>query len=232
MNYIFEDTIRFDTVDRSLTHVETDDNISLAASVSTLLEYFIKNQGSVITRNKLLDEIFKKNELVDSDSNLSQNISILRKGFRDLGVEKDILVTKPRVGVLLTNDVKVISVSRQEVHSSSSKNNQASRFKLLHIMWSLLLIPLLWGLFYVPSFRLSGASSLPVPDILAGCKVHVLNTAEDAKSRVAALIRSESFQCDDQDIFYYLENTSVDITFDSLVHCRPSAREGANKFLI
>ncbi len=92
MNYIFEDTIRFDALDRSLTHLETKDNISLATSVSVLLEYFIKNQGAVIARDTLLDDIFKKNELVDSDSNLSQNISMLRKGFRDLGVDKDILV--------------------------------------------------------------------------------------------------------------------------------------------
>lgn len=111
MNYIFEDTIRFDALDRSLTHLETKDNISLATSVSVLLEYFIKNQGAVIARDTLLDDIFKKNELVDSDSNLSQNISMLRKGFRDLGVDKDILVTKPRIGLLLPEDVKVTSTT-------------------------------------------------------------------------------------------------------------------------
>ncbi|VUS33372.1 winged helix-turn-helix domain-containing protein [Klebsiella spallanzanii] len=226
MNYIFEDTIRFDAVDRSLTHIETDDNISLAASVSALLEYFIKNQGAVITRNTLLDDIFKKNELVDSDSNLSQNVSMLRKGFRDLGMGKDILVTKPRVGLLLPDDVKVTSIARQNTHSSPSKKNPFFCMHPLYMMWSLLLIPLLWGLFNVQSFRSSGSSSLPVAETLAGCKVHVLNNAEDARHRATALIHAESFQCDEQDIFYYLENNSVNIPFDSLVHCRPSTSMG------
>lgn len=95
MDYIIEDTIRFNTEDRSLTHVETSDNIFLAMPGCFLLEYLVKNQGTVFTRNQLLDDIFKKNELVDSDSNLSQNVSMLRKSFRDLGISKDILLTKP-----------------------------------------------------------------------------------------------------------------------------------------
>lgn len=45
MDYIIEDTIRFNTKDRSLTHVETSDNIFLAMPGCFLLEYLVKNQG-------------------------------------------------------------------------------------------------------------------------------------------------------------------------------------------
>lgn len=115
MDYIIEDTIRFNTKDRSLTHVETSDNIFLAMPGCFLLEYLVKNQGTVFTRNQLLDDIFKKNELVDSDCNLSQNVSMLRKSFRDLGISKDVLLTKPRIGLLLSEEVKVTEISQPPV---------------------------------------------------------------------------------------------------------------------
>lgn len=226
MNYIFEDTIRFDALDRSLTHLETKDNISLATSVSVLLEYFIKNQGAVIARDTLLDDIFKKNELVDSDSNLSQNISMLRKGFRDLGVDKDILVTKPRIGLLLPEDVKVTSTTRQESQPLPVVKGLKSCIKPFYIMWSLLLIPLFFGLFNLQSLRQLGTLPLSAAETIAGCKVQVLSKSEEAKQRIAALIQAESFQCNEQDVFYYLENDSVDILFESLVHCRSSASAG------
>lgn len=60
MKYIFEDIIDFDVEGCSLTHVETNDHIPLASICVNLLEYFIQNQGTVINRNRLLEDIFKK----------------------------------------------------------------------------------------------------------------------------------------------------------------------------
>lgn len=223
MNYIFEDTIRFDVEDRSLTHVETNDNIALAMSGCVLLEYLIQHQGAVITRNRLLDDIFKKNELVDSDSNLSQNISMLRKGFRDLGVDKDILVTKPRIGLLLPEDVKVSSVSQATSRSASWKFGKKSCIKTLYFMLSFLVVSLFFGWSGLQSSRIFSTFPVSKAVSLGGCKVHILDKVDDAKTRIAALIQKESLQCEEQDIFYYLENDLVNTRFESLVRCRNSA---------
>ncbi|PXW43987.1 DNA-binding winged helix-turn-helix (wHTH) protein [Klebsiella oxytoca] len=221
MNYIFEDTIRFDAKERSLTHIETHDIVSLAWSGCVLLEYLIQNQGATISRNCLLDDIFKKNELVDSDSNLSQNISMLRKGFRDLGVDKDILVTKPRVGLLLPEEVKVAPVSRKPPLVAASGSSTKNRITPMLLLWPLLLVLLLPGLSYLQPrlFSMLPAASAVNID---GCKVNILNNRDDAPQRIAALIQKESLQCDDRDTFYYLDNDPINVIFETLVHCRTS----------
>lgn len=220
MDYIIEDTIRFNTEDRSLTHVETSDNIFLAMPGCFLLEYLVKNQGTVFTRNQLLDDIFKKNELVDSDSNLSQNVSMLRKSFRDLGISKDVLLTKPRIGLLLSEEVKVTEMSPQSTATLKKKFNIPSGVSLFSILLSLSVALLLsvWS-----HFQHKGHfSALPLPEAenINGCKVHILSKAEEAKKNIASLIQKESLQCNDQDVLYYLENDSVDIAIESLVYCR------------
>lgn len=220
MDYIIEDTIRFNTKDRSLTHVETRDNIFLTMPGCFLLEYLVKNQGTVFTRNQLLDDIFKKNELVDSDCNLSQNVSMLRKSFRDLGISKDILLTKPRIGLLLSEEVKVTEISQPPVGTLKKKFNIKSWVNHFSILLSISVALLLsvWSHFQ----HQDHFSALPLPkaETINGCKVHILSKAEEAKDSIARLIQKESLQCDAQDVLYYLENDSVNIATESLVHCR------------
>lgn len=222
MDYIIEDTIRFNTEDRSLTHVETSDNIFLAMPGCFLLEYLVKNQGTVFTRNQLLDDIFKKNELVDSDSNLSQNVSMLRKSFRDLGISKDILLTKPRIGLLLSEEVKVTEMSPQPTRTLKKKFSIKSGINLFSILLSLTVALLLSVWSYIYHQEHFSALPLPKAENINGCKVHILSKTEQAKESLASLIQKESLQCNDEDVLYYLENDSVNIATESLVHCRSS----------
>lgn len=107
MTYVFEEVISFNPKNRCLMHIKTNDEVSVSSSGCALLEYLIDHQGSIVSRNNLLDDVFKKNHHTDSSCNLSQSISTLRKGFRDLGIHNEILVTYPRVGLMLPETVKV-----------------------------------------------------------------------------------------------------------------------------
>lgn len=107
MSYILDKTIKFCTIEKGLRCIGSGDFISLPYACNKILEYFIENKGRLITRSEILDEIFKKNELVDSECNLSQHISLLRKSFRELGFLKELFITKRRMGMVMPKDIKV-----------------------------------------------------------------------------------------------------------------------------
>lgn len=220
MVYIFEGVVKFDVNDCSLTHTETSDYISLAKTGVILLEYLIKNQGVIVGRNLLLDDIFKKNDRTDSDCNLSQTLSMLRKGFRDLGLNKDILVTKPRVGLLLPEEVTIEFCSEEKPHNLLKKVDYK-----VHIVFFSMLILLATAFFYSNAvqkeysfFTIKSSSIEPLN--IHGCKVYILNKEGDAEKRISALIRKESLPCEGEDSIYYLDNSMDNGTIDSLVHCR------------
>lgn len=226
MRYVFENLISFDVQDRSLTHIQTNDNISLATTGVVLLEYLIENQGCIVTRNRLLADIFKKNDRTDSDSNLSHNISMLRKGFRDLGIKTDIIVTKPRVGLVLPENIKIKPI--HDEYPQSLKNKHAYKKSLK----ALCLIPLfiLTSIFSVlmEKNNLSHPGKTYSDDFVDvdGCKVYILHKKEDVRERISELITKESLPCGKQDSFYYLDNDLGNALIESLIHCQTSANSG------
>lgn len=222
MKYILEDIIRFNTDDGTLTHLHTDDNIPLASSGCILLEYLIHHQGAVVTRNRLLDDIFKKNELVDSNSNLSQNISMLRKGFRDLGIDKDILVTKPRIGLLLPENVKITPDTHDPPQVMQPERGRRTFSMPSYKMIIPVVVMFFLGLYQLQISRVFSHQISAGVELISGCKVYVMNSAENARARVAELLKKEAFTCSDRDLFYFLENDKVSVLFESLVHCHTS----------
>ncbi|EOI1393208.1 transcriptional regulator [Klebsiella oxytoca] len=228
MTYLFEEIIKFDVRNNCLIHIETDDNIRLAPSGCMLLERFIHNQGKIITRNQLLEDIFKKNNRTDSDSNLSQSISMLRKGFRDLGVDKDILITKPRVGLLLSEEVKIEPFNEDKIHPLNGILNNTISIKFMYPILLFILISVVSALFFFYPLFLSGMNSSDeaMAVNINGCKVYILNHQNAVREHVAILIRQQFLQCDDRDSFYYPDNDPVAVSFDSLVHCRTTSSNG------
>ncbi|MFA1240779.1 winged helix-turn-helix domain-containing protein [Serratia odorifera] len=222
MNYIFEDIIEFNTREHCLIHAKTNDIIPLNIPGSNLLEYLIKNKGSAIPRDRLLDDIFKKNELVDSSSNLSQNLSMLRKGFRDLGIEKDILVTKPRVGVLLSDEVRLDVINDNKANANTKKINIKNNKKTMLVACFIFSIILLFCFFDIRLIRLLSTENANEVVNIDGCEVHIINKDNDAKSNVEKLLKKTALLCDKKDTVYYLDNDSIKTKFESLIHCRSS----------
>ncbi|WPM85044.1 hypothetical protein QNH14_00545 [Apirhabdus apintestini] len=54
-----------------------------------------------------MDEVWKKSKVLVSSNTFYQNISILRKGLKRIGIEEDIIVTIPRVGLTLDSQCQI-----------------------------------------------------------------------------------------------------------------------------
>ncbi len=94
MKYKINALIYYDAADGSLTLNEGTTETQLTITANSLLFFFIQHPG-IITRDEVLKKVWDDNGLVSSNSNLNQYLSLLRKTFRQYGIE-NIIVTIPK----------------------------------------------------------------------------------------------------------------------------------------
>lgn len=106
MKYKVDNIISFDADLNILTHIETQECISLTMSQSMLLELILKSQSEVLTRDTIIDILWRRHGINTTGNTLNQYISLLRKLFTHFGVT-ELIVTIPRVGVRLNPNVLI-----------------------------------------------------------------------------------------------------------------------------
>lgn len=104
MRFDIEGFITFDTEDASLVNLLTGDCVELSQTSTRLLAELLNHRGDILSRNEIFQAVFDKYGARASNSNLNQYISTLRRNLCDLGVEKEIIVTVPRIGFKIAED--------------------------------------------------------------------------------------------------------------------------------
>jgi DNA-binding winged helix-turn-helix (wHTH) protein/TolB-like protein/Tfp pilus assembly protein PilF len=92
---------RLDPRTRSVWH--QDEQIHLPFKASELLCLLVENRGEVVTKDEIWSRVW--NDEFIEETNLTHNIYLLRKTFRDLGAG-DLIKTVPRRGYRLAVDVR------------------------------------------------------------------------------------------------------------------------------
>lgn len=114
MIYDIEHTVLFDSDLNILTHIETEECISLTMSQSLLLEIILNSESKILSRDTIIDELWHNYGVSSSVHTLNQYISLLRKLFVHFGVQ-DVIVTLPRVGLRLNPDIDVkVTINKHE----------------------------------------------------------------------------------------------------------------------
>lgn len=80
-----------------------------ARCLSTLLD----NQGRLVTQKMLFEAVWERYDLEPSSNSLYQSISTIRKNMSLLGINKTIIVTRPREGFFIPDDI-LIEVIRDD----------------------------------------------------------------------------------------------------------------------
>lgn len=104
-----------------------DEIIPLTPKVFELLLYLVRNNGRTIEKDELLREIWT--DTIVEESNLSQNISILRRVLGEKRGEHQFIVTVPGHGYKFVAEVASES-SKFRVQSSKLSEVQDSEFKI------------------------------------------------------------------------------------------------------
>ncbi len=76
-----------------------DNALEITKNELRVLYYLIKNQGNIVSREDLMDYLWKSNLFVD-DNTLSVNVTRLRKKLEEIGVE-DAIETRRGLGYIM-----------------------------------------------------------------------------------------------------------------------------------
>lgn len=113
MRFDIEGFITFDSENAYLVNRLTGDRVDLSQTSSRLLNVLLNHHGDILSRNEIFQSVFDKFGARASNSNLNQYISMLRRTLNDLGVEKEIIVTVPRVGFKISKKATVVHAGEQ-----------------------------------------------------------------------------------------------------------------------
>jgi len=106
MIYIINDIITFNSDDCTLSHIPTQESLSLSISSGRLFEQLLNSGGEILARDTLLTEVWDKYGLRGSNSNLNQYLSIVRRALAAFGCE-NLIITIPKIGIRLNTEIKV-----------------------------------------------------------------------------------------------------------------------------
>ena len=106
MIYIIDEQITYNSDDCTLSHLPTQETLSLSISSGRLFERLLNSDGEILSRDSLLTEVWDKYGLRGSNSNLNQYLSILRRALAAYGCE-NLIITIPKIGIRLNTEIKI-----------------------------------------------------------------------------------------------------------------------------
>ncbi|WP_434642567.1 winged helix-turn-helix domain-containing protein [Klebsiella sp. I138] len=127
MKYIIQDSVSYNPQDGTLRSSDQPDDVTtLTKTASSLLAVLLDDRG-VVPRDYLIETVWGSQGLTGSYNNLNQYLSILRRAFRQYGLD-DIILSMPRMGVQLNPALRVIQVFDEEDDTTSHEGAGEQRF--------------------------------------------------------------------------------------------------------
>ncbi|WP_312631241.1 winged helix-turn-helix domain-containing protein [Pantoea piersonii] len=125
MIYNVEDIVLFNAELSMLTHIETQECISLTLSQSLILDLILQSGSDILPRDKIIDVLWAHHGINTSGHTLNQYVSLLRRLFARFEME-NLIITIPRVGLRLNPEVKVTVVMENDKAEKSCEVSKIS----------------------------------------------------------------------------------------------------------
>lgn len=130
--YSIEDLVTFNVSTGVLHSIKDNSSFTLLAASSECFISLLENHGHLVSKKTLIEQGWERYGLHVSDNTFYQNILMLRKGLRTCGIDKEIIKTIPRKGLLISADVKITPfliesqefMERQEESKDSVQQSQ------------------------------------------------------------------------------------------------------------
>lgn len=113
--FILNQCIIYDKVAGSLSDItRPSEVIFLTTPANNCLQILLRNRTEITTQKELFCEVWERHGIPINVNTLYQNIAMIRKAFRQLGVKEDVIITIPRRGVLMAESVQVVNFSSDQ----------------------------------------------------------------------------------------------------------------------
>lgn len=127
MKFIMNEQIIFDS-DMSTLGLEGshEELIPVSNTTKRLLLLLIAHQGEAVKREVIFKKVWDDYGMVSSNNNLNQCVSKLRKIVKTLGVDEEVIVTIPKIGFMLHQQIQIekreVTQERSPVANSGRAN--------------------------------------------------------------------------------------------------------------
>jgi len=107
LSYLIENKILFIPARQCLVHADSHEQIKLKPTASLCLLLLLRNYGAIVTQNELLAFAWGDSHRQVSFNAFYQSILSLRKSFMQMNIEKQIITTVPRKGLIIQQEISV-----------------------------------------------------------------------------------------------------------------------------
>ncbi|WP_419236027.1 winged helix-turn-helix domain-containing protein [Serratia fonticola] len=129
MKYLIRNDIIF--IPNEGLYLATSDTVEVKLSLiaDRLLCLLINSKGIFISKQQIHDFLWQEYKIDASSASINNNLGILRRAFKDLGVDS-LIITAPKVGVSLVQDVSIVVLedSSPELEVGSSELEESVTF--------------------------------------------------------------------------------------------------------
>ncbi|QHA85521.1 winged helix-turn-helix domain-containing protein [Serratia rhizosphaerae] len=112
--YRIEESVIFSPEDTGLYRQNQADNVvAISNAAARLFTLLIKNKGNIVERDTILEKVWDEYGLQASNNNLNQCLSTLRRIIKNMGIDKNIIETIPKVGLRISHAVQIEEINLQ-----------------------------------------------------------------------------------------------------------------------
>lgn len=109
--FIIEDTLRFYPDSHSFYNIRTQEVVSILSTASGCLRLLIEEQGGLLTKEQLIEQVWGKRGIVISPNTFYQTMLSLRRGLENAGMQNTIISTHYGKGVTISKEIKITRCS-------------------------------------------------------------------------------------------------------------------------
>lgn len=125
-HYLINDMVEFHPATSVLRKIDEPDKVVMLNSpAARCFLLLIQKNGSIVSQQEFMDEVWKKSGVLVSPNTFYQNISILRKGLKNIGIDHELIITIPRIGLTLASDCKIRKLTTHDLLEINHNNAQA-----------------------------------------------------------------------------------------------------------
>ncbi|AWH89007.1 winged helix-turn-helix domain-containing protein [Limnobaculum parvum] len=107
--YIINETVCFDPEKHTLSvYGQSGLEVNLHIPASQCLHQLLLHNGQTLSQQFLFEQVWEKNGVYVSSNTLYQNIALIRKAIKSVGLAEDVIKTLPKAGVKCIADVREI----------------------------------------------------------------------------------------------------------------------------
>ncbi|WP_431623894.1 winged helix-turn-helix domain-containing protein [Enterobacter bugandensis] len=107
--FTIEGTLRFCPENNTLYNINTQEEVNILSTASGCFRLLIEEQGNILTKEQLIEEVWGKRGIVISHNTFYQTMLNLRRGLENAGMQNDIISTHYGKGVSISKKIKILT---------------------------------------------------------------------------------------------------------------------------